>query len=55
MAAVQRLRGAATILIVTHRPSHMRLADRLIVMRSGKIEMNGPSEEVLLQLSGAQL
>lgn len=55
MAMVQRLRGTATILIVTHRPSHMRLADRLMVVRAGKIEMNGPPDEVLSQLSGVRL
>lgn len=46
-AAVRQLRGRATIIIVTHRPSHMRLADKVIVMRGGRVVMSGPSAEVM--------
>jgi ABC-type multidrug transport system ATPase subunit len=34
-------RGKQTILMTTHRPSHMRLADRLIVLSRGRILFNG--------------
>lgn len=47
IAAIQRMRGKATIVIVTHRPSHMRIADRLLVMKAGKAVAMGPPEEVL--------
>ena len=35
MAHLEMLRGKSTVLWVTARPSHMRLADRLIEMRGG--------------------
>lgn len=44
-ALVEMLRnhdGGQTILMTTHRPSHMRLADRLIVLSSGRLVYNGP-------------
>lgn len=47
IAAVQRMRGKATIVIVTHRPSHMRIADRVIVMAGGKLAAMGTPEEIL--------
>jgi len=41
METIEGLRGSTTVLLVTHRPSHMRLADRLIVMTSGKVQYDG--------------
>ena len=44
-ALVEMLRnhdGGQTILMTTHRPSHMRLADRLIVLSNGRLVYNGP-------------
>lgn len=52
MAMLEKLKGQTTILIVTHRPSHMRIADRLIVLNSGRVQFNGPPAEVLDQLGG---
>lgn len=46
-------RGKATVMMVTHRPSHMRLADRLLVMRQGQIVADGDPEEVLAAMSAA--
>jgi ATP-binding cassette subfamily C protein LapB len=50
MHKLEALRGRATVFIVTHRPSHLRLADRVVVMDAGRILLNGPPGEVLLQL-----
>ena len=47
MASIARRRGKSTILIVTHRPSHMRLADRLVVLRAGKVQFDGPPHQFL--------
>ncbi len=44
METIERLRGSTTVLLVTHRPSHMRLADRLIVMTNGKVQYDGTPE-----------
>ncbi|MBF0272897.1 MAG: peptidase domain-containing ABC transporter [Magnetococcales bacterium] len=45
--AVQQLRGKSTIFIVTHRPSHMRLADQLFFFDQGYLKLSGPPNEVL--------
>jgi ABC-type bacteriocin/lantibiotic exporter with double-glycine peptidase domain len=47
------LKGRATVLFTTHRPSHMRLADRVIVLKDGLIALDGPPEKVLERLSKA--
>lgn len=48
---LKSLKGRKTLIYVTHRPSHMRLADRLLVLRSGQLVMNGKPDEVLEQLN----
>lgn len=50
MAAVEALRGHSTVFIVTHRPSHMRLADRVFVLDHGALRLTGPPDEVLAKL-----
>ncbi|MDX2102180.1 MAG: ATP-binding cassette domain-containing protein [Alphaproteobacteria bacterium] len=47
---LQSLKGKVTVIIVTHRPSHMKLADRLLVLDGGVLRFNGPPAEVLPQL-----
>jgi len=44
------LKGHATVVLVTHRPSHMRLADRLVVLDQGLVAMDGPTEKVMARL-----
>ena len=50
MRKLGELRGRATVFMVTHRPSHLRLADQVIFMDSGRILLYGPPEEVIPQL-----
>jgi ATP-binding cassette subfamily C protein/ATP-binding cassette subfamily C protein LapB len=47
MDLLRRLRGRTTILMVSHRPSHIRLADRVIVLDQGAITFVGPPLEAL--------
>ena len=47
---LQKLKGDKTIMMVTHRPSHMRIADRLLVMDEGRIVMIGSPDDVLKRL-----
>ncbi len=47
LAEIARLRGNVTTLIVTHRPSTMRCADRLIVMNGGRIVDSGKPDGLL--------
>lgn len=48
---IEWLRGRATLLIVSHRPSHMRLADTVVVMNQGSIVAMGSYEDVKGRLS----
>ncbi len=44
-----------TLILITHSPSNLVLVDRIIVMDSGKIIMDGPKEEILSRLSGGNV
>jgi ATP-binding cassette subfamily C protein/ATP-binding cassette subfamily C protein LapB len=50
--SVKELKGECTIVIITHRPSHMRLADRLIILDAGRLRFNGDPAEALAQMQG---
>lgn len=41
-----------TLILITHTPADLVLVDRIIVMDSGKIIMDGPKQEVLDKLNG---
>ncbi len=41
-----------TLILSTHKPSMLKLADRIIVMDQGKIAADGPKADVMRQLSG---
>ena len=47
MRKLQDLRGRATVILTTHRPSHMRLADRVAYLRGGRLLGAGPPDEML--------
>jgi len=47
------LKGRSTIVFTTFRPSHMRLADRLIVLRDGQVAIDGLPELVLERAAAA--
>ncbi|MBF0427788.1 MAG: ATP-binding cassette domain-containing protein [Magnetococcales bacterium] len=49
---VEQLRGKRTIFIVTHRPSHIRLADVVLYMDQGYLRLSGPPNDVLRQIPG---
>lgn len=49
--AVQGLKAAGrTVFLVTHRPGILAVADRLIIMRDGQIQADGPRDQVLATL-----
>lgn len=52
MAQLRSLRGTKTVILVTHRPSHMRLADKVVVMDRGQIRFVGAPEKAIAIMSG---
>lgn len=42
--------GGSTIVIVSHKPSVFRSADKMLMLRDGRIEMFGPREQVLARV-----
>jgi len=44
---LKTMRGRATTIIMTHRPSHMRLADRVIYLQDGAVLHDGKPDQVL--------
>ena len=47
MQLLGNLKGKVTIVMVSHRPSHIRLADKVIVLHRGFIEYTGPGDQAL--------
>ena len=41
-----------TLIMITHTPADLEIVDRIIIMDSGRITMDGPKEEILAKLSG---
>ncbi len=46
-----RERGA-TVVIIAHKPSIFRSADRMLVLRDGRMELLGPRDQVFAKLAG---
>ncbi len=47
---LEKMRGNSTVFLVTHRPSHLKQCDRVIVMQQGQVRMIGPAQKVLDKL-----
>ena len=47
MKTLENLHGTRTILMITQRPSHMRMCDRVLMLDHGQIKAMGTPEEVL--------
>jgi ABC-type bacteriocin/lantibiotic exporter with double-glycine peptidase domain len=41
------LRGNTTVVLVTARPSHMRIADRILIMNAGAVAISGKPENII--------
>ena len=46
-AAIQQLAGTRTILVIAHRLSTVKQADRILVLQKGRIAEEGSHEELL--------
>ena len=49
---LNHLKGKRTILLVSHRPSHIRIADRAVVLGDGMIQFSGTPDEALQLMFG---
>ena len=53
--AVHGLKAAGkTVFLITHRPGILAVADRLLILRDGVVQADGPRDEVLAALRAAQ-
>ncbi len=49
---LSRATAGQTLVIVTHRPSLLKLVDRIVVMDDGRVLADGPKDAILAQLAG---
>ncbi len=47
MNILGELKGQSTVLMTTHRPSHMKLADKVVLLRGGLVVASGPPSEIV--------
>lgn len=52
VAQMRALKGKKTVIVVTHRPSHIRLANKAVVLDKGMVRFSGEPEQALQVLSG---
>lgn len=51
MAALDALKArGATIVVVSHKPNVFRAADKMLVLRDGKIQLFGPRDQIMARL-----
>lgn len=49
---LRQLRGKRTIIMVSHRPSHIRLADKVVLLDKGSVQFIGGADEAIKILMG---
>jgi len=49
---LQRMKGQSTIMMISHRPSHIRLADRVLVLDKGVLVADGKPDEIMKKRPG---
>lgn len=47
---IHRLKGKRTIIMVSHRPSHIRLADKALLFDQGSMQFAGPPDQVITRM-----
>ena len=47
---LKQLKGGHTVIMVSHRPSHIRLADKAILLKQGTIQLAGSADEVIARM-----
>ena len=49
---LKQLHGKRTIVMVSHRPSHIRLADKVVLLDQGSVQFVGPADQGISKLLG---
>lgn len=52
--SLERMRGQRTVILVTHRPSHIRVSDRAVIMDEGRVTFVGQPDEVVSMMLGGK-
>jgi len=47
MEQIKKIKGKRSIIMVSHRPSHIRLADKAVLLDQGIVQFVGPSDEAV--------
>jgi ABC-type protease/lipase transport system fused ATPase/permease subunit len=51
MKAIDAMKqNGATVVIISHKPGVFRAADKMLVLREGRVELFGPRDQVLARL-----
>jgi ATP-binding cassette, subfamily C, bacterial exporter for protease/lipase len=51
LKAIDAMKGAgATVVIISHKPGIFRHADKMLVLREGRVELFGPRDQVMARL-----
>src|SRR5690606_1326349 len=51
LQAVRAMKAAgSTVFLITHRPGVLQLADQILVLRDGRVQLLGPRDDVLARL-----
>ena len=52
MRQLEKLKGDRTVIMVSHRPSHIRLADKAVLLDKGAVQFIGEPKEVVSMMMG---
>jgi len=50
MESLKNIKGETTILMVSHRPSHIKMADKVLVLENGMVQKFGTPDEIFPEL-----
>ena len=51
MRAIDAMKAkGATVVLISHKPSLFRAADKMLVLREGRVELFGPRDQVMARL-----
>lgn len=52
MKSLESMKGTSTILMVSHRPSHIKMADKVLVLEDGMVRQFGTPSEIFPEMQG---